>query len=968
MQVDLPDTDVARPGESDLSKDIPDIDISQPGNSDLYEDTVVPPLDEPTGSDPELELGTHVDSQATTGDDWLTPPEQGDVVATIGLPQLQIAQQYIELLRSATLELSGMHPDDVNDLRNPGPEHTLVDPSPLLRSIRHFVNNSSSSRKHYELMRTIKRLHRPDDEILSYDQVKRRVRWLSGVVPVEYDMCVNSCLAYTGPRETLDTCSRCGEPRYCLGTTKPQKRFTTIPMGPVIQALYSSREVADSMHYLERKLTENLALARLSGGTLEIYDDTASGQALIDAWDEGNLKGSDVALQFSIDSAQLCADRPSEAWFFIWVIHNLPPSMRYTKVFVIPAAIVPGPKKPWDIDSFMFPALYHIAALQREGLTIYDTSLGTLVRSRPLVIFGTADSPGSAFMSGMVGHSGRVGCRLYCDMPSRHRAGDSQYYPAMNRPDNYDVEGCGHPDISDEDLESLREGLPEKYRENMTFLLAASTQTDFKTLRLALGLCKPTIFSGLPCQPLPVPSLFTMDIMHLSVLNDPDLLIKLFTGKLDVYEPDDRADWDWAIFYHKPGLWNAHGETVTRSVPFIPSSFGRAPRDPAKKLNSGYKAWEFQLYMYGLCPTLLRHLLPPQYWRHFCTLVAGIRILQRPHISKHELLYGHELLTRFAREFEDLYYQRKESRIHFVRQSVHLLTHIAPKTFRVGPLACYAQWTLETAIGNLGREIRQDRDMFANLAQRAVLRAQTNSLQARFPGIQLEFGDTGTPPLSDDAHQFDGYEGYAFHPRCEEYPSPMREDERDAILLYWRSQGWPNADMWTQAVCRWAKLQLPNGQIARSVWHETNVTSKLRRASCVEVSDSIVHMTYYFINTTVQVIYDKKMRVANILYYFCLRFGDVRYPLAMAELFSDPDAEVLSESSGTVYLCNPRERITLLPITSIYSVVAMFPDIQVDLSGNISVTGRFSLMRHPYIDVAKFTSDQSFDDEEAIVD
>ena len=172
MQVDLPDTDIARPGDSNLSEDIPDIDISQPGNSDLYEDIVVPPLDEPTGSDPEPDLGTHVDSQATTGDDWLTPPEQGDVVATIGLPQLQIAQQYIELLRSATLELSGMQSDDINDLRNPGPEHTLVDPSPLLRSIRHFVNNSSSSRKHYELMRTIERLHRPDDEILSYDQVK----------------------------------------------------------------------------------------------------------------------------------------------------------------------------------------------------------------------------------------------------------------------------------------------------------------------------------------------------------------------------------------------------------------------------------------------------------------------------------------------------------------------------------------------------------------------------------------------------------------------------------------------------------------------------------------------------------------------------------------------------------------------------------------------------------------------------
>jgi hypothetical protein len=62
----------------------------------------------------------------------------------------------------------------------------------------------------------------------------------------------------------------------------------------------------------------------------------------------------------------------------------------------------------------------------------------------------------------------------------------------------------------------------------------------------------------------------------------------------------------------------------------------------------------------------------------------------------------------FVQEYEVLYYQHMESRIHFVRQSVHLLTHIRPETLHTGPLACYAQWTLETTIGNLGREIRQD--------------------------------------------------------------------------------------------------------------------------------------------------------------------------------------------------------------------------------------------------------------------
>jgi hypothetical protein len=187
-------------------------------------------------------------------------------------------------------------------------------------------------------------------------------------------------------------------------------------------------------------------------------------------------------LQFSIDGAQLHANKPSEAWFFIWVFHNLPPNMRYKKSFVIPGAIIPGPNKPWDIDSFMFPSLYHIAALQLEGLTVHDASLGALVKSRPLVVFGTADSPGSAFMSGMVGHSGRVGCHLYCDMLSQHRMHDSHYYPTMNRPHNYNVDGCCHLDISDANLEQFQEGLPSKYKQNMEYLLAVRTTADYKLL------------------------------------------------------------------------------------------------------------------------------------------------------------------------------------------------------------------------------------------------------------------------------------------------------------------------------------------------------------------------------------------------------------------------------------------------------------------------------------------------------
>ena len=226
---------------------------------------------------------------------------EDNLASLIPLPDLQTTHRFLELLLVAVLEGSGMHDEDIKSIREPGPEHELLDPSPLVRSIRHFVNNSLSSREHYETFRRIELLHNPDNPLLSFDQVKRRVRWLSGVVPLEHDMCTNSCVAYTGPYSELEACPRCAEPRYIRGTTKPQKQFSTIPIGPVIQAFYGSREVAEHMHYLEKKLAENLGIAAATGGNLAVYDDTACGQELLDAWRDGCFQKIDIALQFSID-------------------------------------------------------------------------------------------------------------------------------------------------------------------------------------------------------------------------------------------------------------------------------------------------------------------------------------------------------------------------------------------------------------------------------------------------------------------------------------------------------------------------------------------------------------------------------------------------------------------------------------------------------------------------------------------
>ena len=756
---------------------------------------------------------------------------EGEPDTGIYIPALQITMNNIRALKNATLDEShcGMAPDDVERLRDPQPASCGLDMSDthLVKALRHFIYSTDTSRDHYEMIRKVDMAAYPEDEFLSFDQAKRTLRKLSGVVPIRHDCCVASCAAFTGAYFDLDACPYCKAPRYD-SQGRPCRQFTTIPIGPVLQALFGSPQTAAEMHYLEKRLTQITEYLRTHDGKMESYDDTACSRDILQAWHTGRITKVDIALQLSIDGAQLYRDRTSDCWVFIWIIHNLPPGLRYKKAFVIPGSFVPG--KPKEMDSFLFPSLYHVAAVQREGLKIFDASTSTLIpRATPIVVIASADGPGSASMSGFVGHSGKQGCRLYCEIIGRRRDLDGHYFPVMTKPASYNIPGCSHGDVTFKDLHNFRQNTQATYKKNLQLLLSARTPTQYTTYRLQTGLCKPTLFSGLVS--LGIPNIFTMDLMHLSVLNDPDLLLGLWRGTIKRYPPDHVSAWDWAVLKDQK-RWKAHGDTIKAAVPFIPSSFGRAPRNPAEKINSGYKAWEFQLYIYGLGPVLLRHLLPMQYWEHYCKLVAGIQVLQRPIITPQGLQDSDKTLKSFVKDFEALYYQRKESRIHFVRHSIHLLTHIAPETVRAGPPACYAQWTMETAIGNLGREIRQDKDFIRNLEERGVLRAQINSLMAMHPKLDINHG---LPRLSNYAHAFPN--GYALLPRRDNTARPMADLEYNALMIYWQCAGWPNRLSWPNGIVRWGRLELPNGQRARSVWCESSNRSAVRRTSCVEVSE-----------------------------------------------------------------------------------------------------------------------------------
>ncbi|KAL6305589.1 hypothetical protein BKA93DRAFT_730891 [Sparassis latifolia] len=381
--------------------------------------------------------------------------------------------------------------------------------------------------------------------------------------------------------------------------------------------------------------------------------------------------------------------------------------------------------------------------------------------------------------------------------------------------------------------------------------------------------------------------------MHLAALNLPELIIPLLRGTFECDKLDDKATWDWVVLIEE--TWSIHGETVANSRPYLPGCFDRPPRNPAEKISSGYKAKEYLTYVYGLLPALLRTILPEKYWRHFCKLVFAIRLLHKRSITATEVALVHKMLVEYENEFEELYYQRLPSRLHFCRPCVHTLGHLASEVSRLGPLIYYTQWTMERTIGNLGEEIKQPSRPYANLSQRGLRRSQVNALKVMVPLLAEEESRSNISNLT--CNLGDGY--HLLHAREKEARRVDSTVEADAIRCYMSEAGLLLQDRsaaWHPVIARWARLRLPNAQIVRSAWKE------------IAVMD----------------IENTRMS-RNIKAHTGNNHGSA---LAMVSLYSEPDAAILQSSYNTVWMCKYHRdnALKVVDVKNIAAVVAMVPE------------------------------------------
>ena len=690
------------------------------------------------------QLGSDSDTLLATGSD----EELGGTPTNLSrIENIKLTQEFIQGISTATFENGCLDDDLIHCLRNPCNELTSISDPDIRLSLDLFLAVTNASEETYHACRNAILRRYPDSGVLSYYAVKRLVAETTGVVAVYDDMCINSCHAFTGPFSQLQFCSICGEARYDMaqatltGKDVARQQFCTILLGPQLQALRRSHSGAMDMRYLDQKMkqvAEMLDNIQTEDGSDIIYDDIFSGSEIQDLADRIKITGDDTVVSLSLDGAQLYQNKKSDTWISIWILNNFAPNQRYQKRRVLPGTVIPGPNKPKITDSYLYRGLHHLSALQCEsngaGLRMWDAMTSRIIDSRIILALSTADAVGITELDGRVGHHGARGCRLGCQMKGRHKPHTGHYYAVHLRPNEYTVHDCNHDDI---DIRKLNPPSSVDYQQDLLKVVSSLDQSHYEKNRKETGISKPTILSGLVNDLMvPVPRCFPLDLMHLILINLGELLIPLWRGTMKCDVTDHLSSWDWATL--TGDAWRAHGKVVADATPFFPSSFHRPPRNPAEKLSSGYKATEYFHYLFGLGPGIFRAILPSKYWKNFCKLVRGVRILMQRRITGSQLQEAHLQLVQFVEEFENLYYQRRVDRIHFCRPCIHTLLHAAPEVMRVGPGAYTTQFTMERTIGNLGQEIRQPSNPFANLARRALQRSQVNALKSIYPELDLK--------------------------------------------------------------------------------------------------------------------------------------------------------------------------------------------------------------------------------------
>jgi len=528
--------------------------------------------------------------------------------------------------------------------------------------------------------------------------LRAHARELAGIEPVQYNCCINSHICFVGPYHSLDKCPQCKEPRYSgcdsHGKPHPRRQFLYIPIIPRLRAFLESPHMAELMRYRSTRTHTPGVFSDIFDG--ECYQQLQSSPITVHGkpvhppanYFEDN---NDIALGLSTDGYGIFSRGQATAWPLIMFIYNLPPELRVHIEHILALGVIPGPKKPADIDSFLIPLHEELFQLAR-GVDAHNpwSREAFLFRAFLIIIFG--DFPAVSMLMNMKGVNGILPCRD-CKIVAVPIPGDTNqthYVPLTT------------------DLTNLG-------RTHIELMAAARRVDEAETVSAANKIAKETGIKGTPLlstlDSVTFPHSFPHDIMHIAWENVGKTLVGLWTGD---YKGIDEGRECYQI---DAVPWRGIGADGLSSMSTIPSAYSPHIPDVSKK-GSYLSADMWSFWIQYLAPVLLRNQFKkPEYFTHFIELVRLLRICLQFEISASEI---QELRTGFKKWVEDykrydpskmdlkmivmesrIYYQDDPRRLPVCTLPIHSLLHIPDCIQNWGPVGCYWSFPMERFCGYL---------------------------------------------------------------------------------------------------------------------------------------------------------------------------------------------------------------------------------------------------------------------------
>ncbi|KAF5341189.1 hypothetical protein D9611_006128 [Ephemerocybe angulata] len=274
----------------------------------------------------------------------------------------------------------------------------------------------------------------PNHKFASLKATRKRVEFLARFRPVPYDCCINSCMCYAGPNAKEKECRYCDQPRW-NASGKPRKQFNYIPLITRLAALFRNKESAKNMAYRHNYRTSPDILRDIFDG--KVFEALRATKVQVGGHEQEYKffdMATDIALGFASDGFAPFKSRKQTCWPLLVFNYNLSPELRFRFENLICVGVIPGPRKPKDFDSFLWPFVEELLELAL-GVKTYHGVEEKFFQMHAYLILCTGDMPAVAMMMMMKGHSSVYPCRQ-CKIRGILKPGTTQYYYPLEPPDD----------------------------------------------------------------------------------------------------------------------------------------------------------------------------------------------------------------------------------------------------------------------------------------------------------------------------------------------------------------------------------------------------------------------------------------------------------------------------------------------------------------------------------------------------